>query len=244
MSQPVSDSWAWARCLRSCVREGQVDYARLSAQPADLDSVLADLAALPEPNDAGPARTARLINVYNALALRAGLEQYLATGGDETKARAPAEDAYEFRLYGRLVTLADVRQLLQPALEQDARVLLVLCPAAPETPLPEQPFQADLLDRQLAAGAARTVGSPRAVRVDHENRTLWVSERIAANEPLLLRWYAGRTGARGAKLLDVLLHLADDASRRDLNAAVGYRIRARAAERRLNLAVPPGPLRP
>jgi len=235
---PSDDPWAWARCLQASVRDGRVDYARLAERPENLDHVLTLLAAEPEPKDTGAVRTARLINAYNALAMRAGLERYLATGGDITKARAPHEDEYRFRFHGRLVTLADIRRRLVVEGGSDVRTLLALCPARADTMLSDRPFQPDTLDRQLSAVAAATVNDPKQVRVDHENQLLWVGDLIGREAPLFVRWCERRRGTGGVQLFDALLDLADDAGRRRLNAAIGYRMAVCPPEQRLNLYVP------
>jgi len=231
----TSDAWAWARCLRLNVRDGLVDYVRLAAQPEDLNAVLADLASSPEPNDGGLVRTARWINAYNALAMRAGLEQYLAGGGNMARTRAPREDEYRFRCPGKDVTLADIRRQLLDDPACDARVLFALCRASVGVTLHDQPFQPDLVDRQLSAVAAKAMNNPDVVRVDHENKILWIAHEIGRHQTLLIRWFERRTGARGAHLLDALLDVADDTGRRRLNAAVGYPVGVRPADVRLNI---------
>jgi hypothetical protein len=238
-SSPSADPWAWDRCLQENVRDGLVDYAHLAGWPEPLDCVLAYLASGVEPNDSGASRIARWINTYNALAMRAGLERYLATGGGMAKARAPSEDEYRFRLYRKPVTLVDVRHRLLAAAGQDARVILAMCPAAAEIRLPDRSFQADLLDRQLSTTAAQAVSNPELVRVDHENQTLWVADAIGRQTQTFVRWYERMTGAKGAHLFDALLGMADDGCRRTLNTAVGYRIVVRPPDRRLNVYTPP-----
>ncbi len=223
-AEAAADVWAWDRCLNTFVRDGKVDYRQLAAEPRILNSVLARLAEPNEPSDMGPARAARLINAYNAMAMRAGLEEYLKTGGNLKRVVAPSEEGYRFKLHGQEVTLADVRKRLSEGEYRDARVLMALCPAVAGVPLSEQAYQADLLDRQLTAIAVRTMDSPDAVRIDHENRTLFISDAILAHRAELEGWYERRTGSRNAPLIDVLLELSGDAARRRLNAAVGYPI--------------------
>jgi hypothetical protein len=238
-STPSTDNWAWARCLSGTVRDGLVDYSAIAGQRDGLNAVLAELASGPEPNDHGAPRTARLINAYNALAMRAGLERYLATGGNMRLARAPAENEYEFRLHGRPVTLAGIHDQVLRAGGGDPRVLFTLCPASLGVALSDQPYQPDVLEQQLLASAARAINTPEVVRIDHENQTLWIAERISRHRGLLVAWYERRTGARGARLFDALLDLADDGGRQRLNTAVGYAVGVLPAERRLNVYVAP-----
>ncbi len=231
-------AWDWAQCLHDTVRDGQVYYARLNAHPAPLDRVLAHLADGDEPSDKGPARTARLINTYNAFAMRAGLERYRDAGGDPDRARAPNEDDYRFRLHGREVTLADIRARLSGGQTPDVRVPLALCSARAGVPLADQPFAAATLDRQLSDVAAAAMKNPNIVRIDHENQALRVADVIWRNRFALIRGYERRTGAKQARLLNALLDLAEDADRDRLNTAVGYAVAPVAPDRRLNVYAP------
>ncbi len=243
-TQPASadkdrpDGWLWAECLHQTVRGGAVDYARLAKDPAPLDRFLMRLARPPEPNDTGASRTSRLINAYNALAMRAGLEQFRAAGGDPARARAPDERRYGFRFHGQEVTLVDLRARLLAGPTPDARILFALCAADAGVPLSDQPFEASVLDRQLKAAAAAAMGNPSLVLIDHENMALRVADVIGRHRSMLIRWYQRRTGAGSAALLSALLDLADDRGRDRLNAAVGYRIAPRPRSRRLNVYVP------
>jgi hypothetical protein len=231
--------WDWSRCLHDLVRSGRVHYARLSANPARLDRMLRCLAVSALPGDSGPARKAAFINAYNAFALRAGLECYLASGGDPDRVRAPRETEYRFRLHGRAVTLADVRTRLMAGGPVDPRVLLALCPATADIPLWYQAFAPDTVEAQLTTVAAAAINDPAVVRIDHENRVLRVANVIGRNRDMLVKWYEQRTGAKGARLLNALLDLADDTGRKHLNTAVGYPVTVEPWSRRLNLYVPP-----
>jgi hypothetical protein len=46
------------------------------------------------------------------------------------------------------------------------------------------PFQPDLVDRQLSAVAAKAMNNPDVVRVDHENKILWIAHEIGRHQTL------------------------------------------------------------
>ena len=240
-SAPTGGSWDWSECLHANVREGRVHYARLSAHPETLDRVLTRLAVGDEPDDNGPRLAAELINAYNAFAMRAGLERYRAAGGDPNRARAPGEDEFRFTLHRREVTLVDIRHRLLRGKTPDVRILFALCPAREGTPLHDQPFESATLDKQLSAVSVAAMQNPDVVQIDHENKSLRLTNMIGREQSLLIGWYRRRTGAGRAVLLNALLDLADDAGRDLLNTAIGYPVVVRPPQRRLNVYVPAGP---
>lgn len=239
----TQDSWAWSSCLHENVRQGRVNYARLAEHSETLDRVLSGLATSPEPSDNGNARTARLINAYNALAMRAGLEVFRRAGNDPRRATAPSENAYRFRLYGWTVTLADIRRRLLAGPTPDVRILLALCPARADIPLSDQPFDADTLDQRLADIATASMANPAIVEIDHENRVLRITDVIGRNRPMFRRWYRHRAGTDRGTIFNAILALCDDAGRDQINTAIGYRILVRPPERRLNVHGPAAPKR-
>jgi len=71
-----TDRAAWARVLDDFARDGGVDYAGLQAQPEDLETFLASLAAV-RPETLAPAEAlAFWSNAYNAVVLRHVLDRY------------------------------------------------------------------------------------------------------------------------------------------------------------------------
>ncbi|MBN1347721.1 MAG: hypothetical protein JXQ73_33855 [Phycisphaerae bacterium] len=227
--------WEWAECLHQLVRLGHVRYDRLAANPAKLDNLLLHLASDQGPTEPGPVRTAWMINAYNTLALRAGLEKYAAARGNADQAVAPREDEYRFQLSGQVVTLTQIRTALMAQPRHDVRILLALCPARADVLLHDQPFAGATLDRDLSSVAQAAVANPRLVQIDHIDERLRVADFIKRNQDVLVDWYSRRTGTKEATLFNALLDLAD-AHRRDLlNTAIGYPIVAKPPERRLNV---------
>jgi len=146
---------SWARVLECCVDEaGRIDFAGLSAQPADLERYVAylarfDAAALPS----AEARLAHAINAYNAMAMYA----VIRAGIPRTNAGLRKIRFFYLRRY----SIDGVRQSLYAYEKRirevgDPRVHFALnCMSVSCPRLPRQPFSAETLDAELEREARR-----------------------------------------------------------------------------------------
>ncbi len=236
----LEDPWGWKYVLflHDFVRDGQVDYAGLLANPDRINALLISIAEPPGPKHTGHARTAHLLNAYNLFAIRAGLEQYRRTLGNPNLAMAPAETDYRFRLHGRDVTLARLRERLLPDARRDARVVLALCPARQGLPVPDRPFTADILDKELERIGQAAVRNPDLVEISHEDMTLRLAHPFGRHREVFLDWYRRRMGATDGTLFNALLTMATPDDRALLNTAVGYPIEIKQPSHRLNAYTP------
>ncbi len=181
---PVAQA-AWARVLDRFVDErGDVDFAALAQDRADLDRYVRFVADTPPPGDAaGHAhkneRLAHLINAYNALSMfnviesgiprtHAGLNKItffvnrkLRIGGEERSLYSFENDM--IRPY--------TRSIGEPRVHFALNCSALACPALPRTP-----FTATDLPQQLAHESAAFFARPENFRVDHATRTVWLSE--------------------------------------------------------------------
>lgn len=237
---PLEDPWGWpyVTFLHDFIREGQVDYARLLANPDRINAILIAVAESEPPQSPGPARTADLINAYNLFAIRAGLERYRMSLGNPNLTMAPTEIDYQFRLHGRDVTLDQLRRRLLPAARRDARILLALSPARHGLPVPGRPFTADTLDKELERIGQATVANPELVDINHEDMVLRLAHPFGRHRKLFFEWYRRQMGASDGTLLNVLLMMAAPDDRSMLNTAVGYPIEIKTPSHRLNAYVP------
>jgi len=170
---------SWARVLECCVDEaGRIDFAGLSAQPADLERYVAylarfDAAALPS----AEARLAHAINAYNAMAMYA----VIRAGIPRTNAGLRKIRFFYLRRY----SIDGVRQSLYAYEKRirevgDPRVHFALnCMSVSCPRLPRQPFSAETLDAELEREARRFFAESRNLALDHTARRVRVSSILA-----------------------------------------------------------------
>jgi len=229
----------WAVVLRDYVRYGLVDYDSLAANRQVLERYYALLAvtgpaSTPEQFPSPAHATAYYLNAYNALVIRAVLERYpVTTMYDLSMPRL--EHDYQFKVDGRVCNLAAVEDEMLRSSDGDARTLLATCRAAMGTPrLPNQPYQATLLERQLAEAAAEVLDNPDLFRIDHAARTIYIWQLVERRQDEFVTFWKMRRRVRAGYLFNVLLELASPERRRAIQGAVGYAIRAMPFDRTLN----------
>ncbi len=229
----------WAEVLRRYVRGGLVDYDGLKKAPRPLDRYLATISVV------GPDTTPHLfrttadrlcyyINAYNALALRAVLEQW-PTRTVYKLTLLPFQQRYSFTVDGQSLTLFDLRHRALQAGARDIRVLFTMSAAAMGSPeLAAMPYRTIMLEQQLRRAAAWSLAHPAIVRVDHQQRTLLVGQVIFSHRQEFLDWYQRRYGTGNATLLNALSALADARDRQRFSSAVGYQIKMLPFDRSIN----------
>lgn len=179
---------AWARVLDRFVNEvGEVDFAALAQDRSDLDHYVRFVAQEPlrlettggTPDAVAHERIAHLINAYNALAMfnvidsgipttHAGLNKVgffilrtLQIGGEE-------RSLYDFE---NKVIRPYTRRLGEPRVHFALNCSALACPRLPRTP-----FAGPDLPQQLARESKAFFARPENFRVDHSERTVWLSE--------------------------------------------------------------------
>ena len=181
---PVAQA-AWARVLDRFVNQrGEVDFAALSQDRADLDRYVRYVADTPLPSDAAsPAnkneRLAHLINAYNALSMfnviesgiprtHAGLNKLTFFVNRKLRIGGEQRSLYSFE---NDVIRAYTRSIGEPRVHFALNCSALACPVLPRTP-----FAAVDLPQQLAHESAAFFARPENFRVDHAARTVWLSE--------------------------------------------------------------------
>ena len=172
---------AWARVLQGFVNErGEVDFAALAKDRADLDQVVRHIADTPVDGGGGrDERLAHLINAYHALSMfnvidsgipatHAGLNKvtFFITRKLQIGGRAMSLRAFENEVI-RPFTRAIGEPRVHFALNCSARA----CPV-----LPRQPFTAAALDAELARETRNFFARAENFRIDPTTRTVWLSE--------------------------------------------------------------------
>jgi Protein of unknown function, DUF547 len=178
---PAAADAAWARVLDRFVdARGEVDFAALAADRADLDRYVRHVAETPPASTRDDdARLADLINAYNALSMFNVIE----LGIPATHAGFNKVSFFYLRkltIGGRSLSLyAFENDVIRPFARsrRDPRVHFALnCSAVACPVLPRRPFTGAELDAELEAAAVAFFARPENLRVDDATRTVWLNE--------------------------------------------------------------------
>jgi len=237
------DDSAWGEVLLRHVRDGRVDYAALSKDREPLERFVAMASHIgprstPHLFTSHEARLCYYVNVYNALVVRAVLEQW-PVDTVYALSRPSLEHGYRFTVDRQSVTLADLHEQAVAEAGDDPRVRFTFCAAAVGScELAGMPYRPVTLEHQLRQAAARAVASESMVRVDHPRQELLVGQAIFAHQREFTQWYQRRYRSEEPALLNVLLAMANEPDRRRLNDATGYRVKMLPFDRTLNSQAP------
>ena len=233
----------WATVLRENVREGLVDYGHLKDHRQSLERFLGALSVVgPESQPAlfktRGDRAAYWINAYNALVLRAVLEQYPVETMYGLSGPALQAD-YQFPVDGGMLNLLTIKEKLREVSRNDTRVMFCLCGAAKgDPPLVAEPFHDYDLERRLRETARAAMSNRNLVRVDRVNQKLLVWFDLFADQREIVGQYERRYRTHGATLLNVLNTFADSQRRGQLATATGFQVQAIPFDRSLNIWKP------
>ena len=167
---------------------GLVDYAALKEQRGDLDDFVTYLERLdPKTYDAWQTRDklALWINAYNALTLRAVVDNYpivpaIPNGSWPANSLKQIHGVWDFnrvKVMGQLLTLGYIETKILRRDFHDARFHLALTDAAVSSPaLRAEPYEGSKLDAQLDDQARKFFADSRQFRVDRGANEVSVSE--------------------------------------------------------------------
>lgn len=174
---------AWARVLDSRVNDrGEVDFAALAQDRADLDQYVRHVAAVPLASlPQGAPRLAHMINAYNALSMYNVVQSGIpVTHAGWAKLRFFV--LRKFDIGGQTLSLYDFENdVIRPATRarNDPRIHFALnCSAVSCPALPRRPFTAEALDAELERETRAFFARPENFRVDVAARTVWLSELL------------------------------------------------------------------
>ena len=164
--------------------QGRVNYAGLKNDPGTLESYL-DLLAVNAPSDKATAQTglAFWINAYNALTIKGVLDHYPTTSVRKIKLFGGFFSRLKFQVGGRSYTLDNIEHDIIRYEFGDPRIHFALVCASLGCPILEKRvFVPETLEQRLDNATANFINNPEKVRLDRENRVLYLSQ--------IFEWYA------------------------------------------------------
>lgn len=202
------DFAGWDALLRRVVVPGadgvnRVDYAALAgAQRAALDSVVADLAAVPVDSYAPAEQFAYWINLYNAVTLQVVAAHWPVASIRDIDispgwfADGPW-DAELVTVAGEALTLNDIEHRILRPIWRDPRIhYAVNCASVGCPDLAASAWRGNGIDARLEAAARRYVNHPRGLSVEDGRVTVskiydWFLEDFGGSEASLIEHLAG-----------------------------------------------------
>lgn len=177
----------WGRVLSALVQDGRVDYAKLKAEPGELDAYLKEITAVPAAEFAQwpeADRLALLINLYNAQTLRLIIDHYpLKSIRSIGTLPGAAWRQLIVRQGGRIMTLDHLENKVIRVEYNEPRIHFALvCAAVSCPPLRSEPYTGARLDAQLADQTRVFLATTAINRFDAATGTLHLSP--------IFKWYA------------------------------------------------------
>ena len=187
----------YASALKKHVDDkGMVNYAALKADRADLDRFARLLAGLKgEAYEKWDEKTkiAFWSNAYNALTLKAIIDNYPIKGGFWKSRIYPKNsirqipgvwDKLQFLVLGQKMTLNDIEHKQLRARFNEPRIHVALvCAAMSCPPLRNEPYTGKKLDAQLRDQTVRFLAHPRRFRIDRQAGQVHLSK--------IFEWFGG-----------------------------------------------------
>ena len=164
--------------------QGRVNYAGLKNAPGTLESYL-DLLAVNAPSDKATFQTglAFWINAYNALTIKGVVDNYPTTSVRKIKLFGGFFSRIKFQVGGRSYTLDNIEHDIIRYEYGDPRIHFALVCASLGCPILEKrAFVPETLEERLDNATAKFINNPEKVRLDRENRVLYLSR--------IFEWYA------------------------------------------------------
>lgn len=187
---------------------GNVDYAGLKADRAELDAYVDSLAAVSPDSDPDrfPTREARLaywINAYNALVLRGVIDAYPVRSVKDIKMLSGFFNRTWFTVGGESLTLNGIEHDVirdrfdEPRIHAAINCASVGCPVLERTA-----FFPETLDARLETVMRKFLNEDRNVTVDADRRTVTLSKILDWFESDFTDWYESKFNVDDAHILD------------------------------------------
>lgn len=221
-------SASWGRVLDSALREGRVDYRKLKEQPAQLETYVKELGAVPEADYklwSKPDQLAFWLNAYNAFTVKAIVDHYPIRARGLAALRYPKNsirqipgvwDKLRWSAAGRQVTLDEIEhKIVRPGFGEPRAHMALVCAALGCPPLRREPYAGNTIEPQLDDQARTFLASPRGLRVDRERGEVRISS--------IFKWFAEDFGGEKGALEFVARHAP--AAERDYLRSGRFKVR-------------------
>jgi Protein of unknown function, DUF547 len=175
---------AWARVLERFVNErGEVDFAALAKDRADLDLFVRHVAATSLTTGTSDERLAHMINAYNALSMANVIDSGIPASHDGNIAKLRFFVARRFDIGGHKLSLyAFENGVIRPLAKElnEPRIHFALNCSARSCPrLPREPFRPGTLGAQLERETRAFFARADSWCVDGAQRVVWLSELLS-----------------------------------------------------------------
>ncbi len=188
-TQPAAEGAAFShnlfdQVLREHVDEnGQVNYAKLKANPEKFEAYL-DLLAVAKPAEGSyNAQLAFWINAYNALVIKGVIDRYPTTSVRKVKWFNGFFTRLKFQVAGKTYTLNQIEHDVIREEFVDPRVHFALvCASRSCPPLENRAFSAETVEEHLEALTFSFIRNSEQVRIDKAKRRVYLSK--------IFKWYA------------------------------------------------------
>lgn len=216
-AQPV-DNGLFAHVLAKHVRDGNVDYSGLKADPSKLDAYLAQLAAADLPSLPERERFAMYINLYNAATIRLILDHFPVASIRDIRSigglfGSPWKLPVVRTRAGTITLDALEHEILRKQFKDPRLHAAINCASKGCPPLASEPYESSRLDEQLDRASRAFVHTPDRARLARD--TLFVSA--------IFDWFEADFGGADGVIAFVLRH--SDPSFRDSLAAHGGKVK-------------------
>jgi hypothetical protein len=187
---------AWTEVLRTCVRDGGFDYARLKEDPAPLAAYLAELQAVTPAELAGWSEAQRFafwINAYNAHTIHKVVENYPLESIKDLSGAFGLKSVFDREFIPMRahhpegkddeLSLNDIEHGILRKQFRDARLHAAInCASKSCPPLRAEAFVAERLEAQLEEQMRAFVNDPARNRIDPARKELAISQ--------IFEWFA------------------------------------------------------
>jgi hypothetical protein len=162
--------------------KGQVNYRALKKSPKDLEAYLDQLAATSPEDLPRQAQLSFWINAYNALTIKGVIDHYPTKSVRKVKPFGGFFSRIKFQVGGKSYTLNDIEHDIIRGEFIEPRIHFALVCASGGCPiLASRAFAPDTLDEQLDDATFNFINTPEKVRLDRQNRVLYLSK--------IFEWY-------------------------------------------------------
>ncbi|MDH5681580.1 MAG: DUF547 domain-containing protein [Spirochaetota bacterium] len=195
LSVQMESSWANANSFNNILRQN-VKYGRVNYQGINQGQLNQFLSYVENANVNAMGRQAQLafyVNAYNAICIRLVLDNYASVKNNAMGVLAVKGffDQKKYKVAGATVSLNQLEKQIIKSRFNEARTHFVLVCAAKGCPiLISSAYTSSNIVRQMDIATKRYLSSPTGLKVDRNNKTIYLSR--------IFQWYRGDFGSSDA----------------------------------------------